>query len=241
MSAAQAVVCAAQAQTDNLTLRIPSVKTSLNLEGHSVGITAWGTVSATPSGVFQLAVTVDLREFQENLTTVLGAQLNRSDRCGERLSVERAVVTPAAPSGGLTAYVHYERFGCAKAFGDEVVKRLVGGNGVVEVNLTPSVGENGIMLRAQVQKVDADGSLGELLRFGPLGDSIREKIAASIQSAIQESADLKSTLPSAMESATAIQTVQFADGGSGRLWLLVAGEVRLSAEQLRDVAKGLVH
>ena len=232
---------AARAQTNILTLRIPPVKTSLNLEGHPVGITAWGTVSAAPSGIFQLAVTVDLGEFQENLTPVLSAQLNRSDRCGERLSVERAVLAPAAPSSVLTADVHYERFGCVKAFGKEVVKKLVGGNGVVEVSLTPSVGESGIALTAQVRKVDADGSLGELLRSGPLGDSIREKIAASIQSAIQKSANLKSTLPSQIGSTAAIQTVQFADGGSGRLWLLVAGEVRLSAEQLRDVAKELVH
>ena len=62
------VVSAAQAQTNNLTLQIPPVKTSLNLEGHPVGITAWGTVSAAPSGIFRLAATVDLGEFQENLT-----------------------------------------------------------------------------------------------------------------------------------------------------------------------------
>jgi len=139
----------------------------------------------------------------------------------------------------LTAYVHYERFACVKAFGKEIVKRLAGGNGVVEVNLAPSVGENRIALAAQVRKVDADGSLGELLRSGSLGDSIRDKIAASIESAIQKSANLKSTLPAEIESVAAIQTVQFADGGAGRLWLTITGEVRLSAEQFRDVAKKL--
>jgi hypothetical protein len=236
-----AVVCLAQAQTGNLTLKIPPVKTSLNLEGQPVEITVWGAVSAAPSGIFRLAMTVDLGNLQQNLTPVLAAQLNRSDRCGERLSVERAVLSPAAPSAALTAHVHYERFACVKAFGKEIVKRLAGGNGVVEVNLTPSVGENGIMLAAQVLKMDADGSLGELLRSGSLGDSIREKIAASIESAIRKSANLKSTLPAAIENVAAIQTVQFADGGAGRLWLTIAGEVRLSAEQFRDVAKMLAH
>jgi hypothetical protein len=52
---------------------------------------------------------------------------------------------------------------------------------------------------------------------------------------------LKSTLPAAIENVAAIQTVQFADGGAGRLWLTIAGEVRLSAEQFRDVAKMLAH
>jgi hypothetical protein len=184
---------------------------------------------------------VDLGNFQENLTPVLAAQLNRSDRCGERLSVERATVAPAAPSAVLTAYVHYERYACAKAFGKEIVKRLTGGNGVVEVNLTPSVAENSIALAAEARKIDADGSLGELLRSGSLGDSIRAKIAASIESAIRKSANLKSALPAEMENVAAIQTVQFADRGAGRLWLAISGEVRLSAEQMRDVAKRLAH
>ena len=239
MGVCLAVACLAQAQTSNPTLKIPPVKTSFNPEGQPVEITAWGAVSAAPSGVFRLALTVDLGNFQEHLTPVLAAQLNRSDRCGERLSVERAVLTPAAPSALLTANVHYERYACAKAFGKEIVKRLAGGNGVVEVNLTPSITENRIALAAEVRKIDADGSLGELLRSGSLGDSIRDKIAASIESAIQRSANLKSTLPAEVENAAAIQTVQFADGGSGRLWLTISGAVRLSVEQFRDVARKL--
>jgi hypothetical protein len=234
-----AVVCLAQAQTGDLTLKIPPVKSSFNLEGQQVGITIWGTVSPAPSGLFRLSVVVDLGDFQENLTPVLAAQLNRSDRCGDRLSVERAVLAPAAPSGVLTANVHYERFGCVKAFGKEVVKRLVGGNAAIEVNLTPSVTENRIVLTAQVRKIDADGSLNQVLHSGSLGDAIRDKIAASIESNIQKSANLKSALPAGMENAVAIQTAQFADGGAGRLWLTIAGEVRLSAEQFRAVAKQL--
>ena len=232
---ALAVVCAAQAQT----LKIPPVKASLNIEGQPVEITAWGTVSPAASGALRLAVTADLGNFQENLTPVMAAQLNRSDRCGERLSVERAVLAPVAPAAILTANVHYERFACAKAFGKEIVKRLVGGNGVVEVNLTPSVADNRIVLAAQVRKVDADGSLGDLLRSGSLGDSIRQKIAASIESAIQKAANLKSALPAGIESAAAIQTVAFADGGAGRIWLTMEGELRLSAEQFRALSKEL--
>jgi hypothetical protein len=185
-----------------------------------------------------LSLTVDLGDFQENLTPVLAAQLNRSDRCGERLSVERAVLVPAAPSGVLTAYVHYERFACVKAFGKEVVKRLVGGNGVIEAVVTPSVAENRIALTAQVRNVEGDGSLGQLLRSGSLGDSIREKIAASIESAIRKSANLK-WLPAGIDDAAAIQAVRFADGGAGRLWLAIDGDVRLTGEQFRGLARQL--
>ncbi len=221
LSVSLAVVSAAWAQPNQPALEIPAVKTSLDIEGQQVGFTVWGKVSAP-----RFSVTVDLGGFQENLTPVLAAELNRSDRCGDRLSVERGVLTPAAPSTVLTATVHYERYVCTKALGKEIVKKLVGGNGVVEVSLTPSVGDNRILLTAQVRKVDADGSLGELLRSGSLGDSIRKKIAASIESAVQKAANLKSTLPAQMESSASIQTVEFADGGAGRLWLTVAGVVK---------------
>jgi hypothetical protein len=234
-----AVLCAAQAQTGNPVLKIPAVKASVDLDHQPVEITVWGTVSAAPSGIFALALTVDLGDLQANLTAVLAAQLNRSDRCGERLTVEKAMLAPEAPAGVLTANVNFERYACVKALGKQIVKRLVGGHGVIEANLTPSVAENGIMLTAKVRKIDADGSLGEVLRSGSLGDSIREEIEDSIESAIQKSADLKLTLPAQIGDAATIQTVQFADGGAGRLWLTLTGEVHLSAEQLRSVAKEL--
>jgi hypothetical protein len=234
-------LCVAQEPSGAPTLKIPPVKTSLNLEGQPVGITAWGAVSRAPSGVFALSVTVDLSDFQAHLTPVLAAQLNRSDRCGERLSVERAILAPAAPAGILTAYVHYERYGCMKALGKEVVKKLVGGDATLEVVLTPSVAEGGISLAAQVRNVQADGSLGELLRSGQLGDSIRQKIASSVESAVRKSADLKPMLPPQLETALTIRSARFEDGGDGRVWLTVAGQLDLSADQLRGISRIMEH
>jgi hypothetical protein len=179
---------------------------------------------------------VDLGEFQDHLTPILAAQLNRSDKCGERLTVEKAVL---APSGLLVANVHYEHFGCAKAFGKEINKRLVGGDAVVEVNLTPSVTDNHIAMDAEVRKIDADGSLGEALHSGSFGDSIRQKIAANIESSVRKSADLKSVLPGGMDSVLTLRTIRFTDGGSGRLWLTVEGELHLTAEQFQMLTKGI--
>jgi len=133
----------------------------------------------------------------------------------------------------LTANVNFERFGCVKAFGKQVSKRLLGGHAVIEVNLMPAVEENDIALSAEVRKIDADGTLGDVLRSDSIGDSIREKIASGVESAIQKLTNLKSTLPAGIGKAVTIQTVQFADGGAGRLWLTIAAEVRLSADQLR--------
>jgi hypothetical protein len=173
--AALALASVAQTQPGNATtLKIPPIKTSIdlrasvNMDKQPIEITVWGTVSPTPSGIFALALTVDLGDLQTNLTPVLTAQLNRSDRCGERLSVEKAVLAPDAPASVLTANVNFERYACVKALGKQIVKRLVGGHGVIEVNLTPSVAENGIMIAAEVRKIEADGSLGQLLHSGDL-------------------------------------------------------------------------
>jgi len=229
----------AQGQAGDVTLKLPPLKTTVDLEGQAIEIGAWGTASEAPAGVFRLAVTADLGGLQDHLTPVLAAQLNRSDRCGERLTVERASLAPAAPSGVLSANVHYERFACAKAFGKEVVKRLAGGHAVVEAVLTPSIGDSGIALTAEVRKIDADGSLGELLRAGSFGDSLRERIAASIESAVRKSANPKTVLPPEMGSAVVIQSARFADGGAGRLWLTVTGEARLEPEQVQAAARRL--
>src|ERR1022692_3758548 len=131
------VVCLAQTAT----LQLPPLRTSIVLEGQPVAISIWGSVSPA-----HVTATVDLGDFQEHLTPILAAQLNRQDKCGERLSVERVVL---APTGLLTANVHYERFGCAKALGKEISKRLVGGNAVVEVNITPPEAHTGIGMHAE--------------------------------------------------------------------------------------------
>lgn len=240
LCAALGVLCIPQPGGDPL-LRIPPARTSINIANQPVEIAAWGSVFTAPSHALRLEMTLDLADFQRNLTPVLAAQLNQSDKCGTRLSVERASLAPAAPSSVLTAYLHVERFGCVKAFGKEVVKRLVGGNAVVDVNLTPAVDQNRITLAAKVLKIDADGSLSEVLGAGSLGESIRKKAADRIESAVQKAANSRFMLPAALQDTATIQTAQFVDGGTGRLWIALTAEVHLSPEQFEDLQKRLPH
>lgn len=220
-------LCLAQTGAVNL----PVMKTGVMLEGQPVAIAVWGAVSPT-----HLSATVDLGDFQERLTPILAAQLNRSDKCGERLEVRKAML---APTGLLTANVHYEHFACAKAFGKQIVKRVVGGDAVVEVVLTPTVAEDQIAMQAVVKKIDADGSLGEALRSGSFGDPLRQKIAANIEDSVRKSANLKSALPAGVTNAITLRTARFADGGGGRLWLAIEADLHLTAEQFRILTRGL--
>jgi len=115
------------------------------------------------------------------------------------------------------------------------VKRLVGGNSEIAVKLTPSAAADGISIRSDIQKIEADGSLGELLRSGSLGTTVKEKIASVIESSLRKGLDLKSALPPAVVAAATLRSAQFGSGAEGRLWISVDGEAHISAAQFRSL------
>lgn len=170
---------------------------------------------------------------------MLRSQLDRSDPCGERIAVQHATLTPAAPASLLITQLHYERWACAKAFGKQIVKKLVAGNGVVPVKLTPAVENNSVRLIPEIGTIEADGSLGELLRSPSMGEMLREKISKALVSAIQKGTNLSATLPPAVQNFATVESAQFQDGGSGRLALTLGGEVRVSEEQIQLLVRHL--
>ena len=56
----QVIVCTAQVRNEGLTLRIPQVHATFDLDGQPVPISAWGTLSTVPAGTYRLALTMDL-------------------------------------------------------------------------------------------------------------------------------------------------------------------------------------
>jgi hypothetical protein len=223
---------APMARAEDPAFRIPPVKSSFTVENQSIEISASGLASRIGPDLFQLKLDADLGSLQENITALLRPQVDRSNRCGERISLERATLAPMAPSSLLTAYVHYEKWACAKAFGKEVAKRLVGGNGVIPVKLTPAVDQNTVRLNPEVGEIQADGSLGEMLRSGSFGADLRDKISEKLVSTIQKSTNLGTTLPPGLESVATLRSVRFA-GNEGRLSLAIQGELRIQTEKIR--------
>jgi len=240
---AAAIFCAA-AWCAEPAFPIPPITTTVNVNGLPTRMTVSGSVFASSENDGQEAIRVelnaDLTDFQRNLTPILAAQLNQSNRCGERLNVLDSKLVPSAPSGQLTVTAHVEKWGCAKAFGKEIVKRLAGGDGVIGVRLTPRVeSQAGVKLAAEVTSIEADGSLGELLRSGAFADAIREKIRATVVSAIEKSTDFKAAVPPALQEIVSIRRVQFADGGAGRLAVAISAEARIPARQARELLERL--
>ena len=227
---------AVPAFAQELVLRIPPVKTSVNVANQPIAITASATISGAGES-FRVEARADLSDLQDHITDLLRAELTRDEKCGERLSVDRATLVPTPPSSQLTAFVHFEKWACAKAFGKEIAKRIVGGNAMVPVKLTPEVAANELKLTPEVGTITADGSLGEVLRSGSLSDMLREKISQSILRAIEKGANLKATLPESVESIAKIHAARFLarDEDAGRLWLEILAELHMPERQLRSL------
>ena len=227
------------------TFRIPPQKIPFTVKDQQAYIVASAIVSMNSKNsateTFRLQLTADLAGLQENLTPLLSAQLDKADRCGERISIEQATLTPAPPAAIATVQLHYERFACVKAFGKQQAKRLVAGNAVVPIRLTPAVEQNNTQLRLnpEVGTIQADGSLGELLRTGSLGEMIQEKIRDSILNAMQKGANLGAALPPAAQPYATINSAQFQGAGAQHLAVQLIGEIHVPRDQLQAVTQQL--
>jgi hypothetical protein len=225
------------ASAADLFVEIPPLKTTLPIAGESVVVIASGHISMTATQLFRVNLTADLSDLQEKITSILKAELTQENRCGDRLSVDRAELTAEPHAALLTAWVHYEKWGCAKAFGKEMVKKLVGGNGVLKVRLTPAVeSPENVRLHADVVSMDADGSLGDVLRSGSFGASFQEKIRKTLVSDLERSTNLRAALPPAAREIARIHAAEFGPDAGHRLQLTVSGEVELSAEQAEAIS-----
>jgi hypothetical protein len=238
--AAGTIVRAADQTT---TFKIPPVKIPMNVKDQRVTMVASALLTLTTKAhglnILNLQMTADLSDLQRNMTALLAEQLDKNDTCGDRITIQNATLTPAEPASLAVVQLHYERFACAKIFGKQQAKRLVGGNAVIQLKLTPAIEENNTQLKLvpEVGPIQADGSLGELLRSGTLGDMLREKIRNAILSAMQKGTDLAATLPAAVQGDAKIKDARFRDGGSGRLLVLLDGEVQITNEQIQALAK----
>ncbi len=229
----------------NTSFKVPPVKIPLTVKDQKINITASALISMVSKNkdlqIFNLELSADMGELQQNMTEMLSAELDKDDHCGDRIQIQRATLAPAEPASIATVQLHYERWACVKVFGKQQVKKIVGGNALIPIKLTPGVAENNTELKLvpEVGQIQADGSLGELLRSGSVGETIREKIHSSILSALQKGTNLGLTLPPAVQGYVTIQNAAFKDAGGRRLVAVLDGQVRITKEQAEELAKQL--
>ena len=227
------------------TFKIPPVRIPLDIKDQHVTIAASGVITLLTKerglNILKLQLSADLSDLQQNITEVLSSALDKEDRCGDHIATQHATLSPVAPASIAVVELHYERWGCAKVFGKQEARRLVGGNAVMQLKFTPAISEDNTSLRLvpEVGPIEGDGSLGELLRSGALGEMLREKIRNAILSALQKATDLKATLPPAVQGHATLETAEFQDGGGGRLLAVLGGEIRVTNEQIQALSKQL--
>lgn len=224
-------------------IKIPPVQIPIKVKDQQITIAASAviTLTAKAHGMndLKLELGADLSDMQQHMTDLLSEQLDKDDHCGDRIQIQHATLTPADPAALAVVQLHYERWGCAKVFGKQEAKRLVAGNAVMQLKLTPEVEEDETELKLipEMGPIQADGSLGELLRSGTLGEMLREKIRKAVLSALQKGTDLSATLPPAAQGYVKIKDARFHDEGQGRIQAILDGEIQFTDEQVRTLAK----
>ena len=223
----------------NAVFKIPPVKIPLNVKDQPITITASAILTLSSKDrnlrILNLQLTGDLSDLQRNLTNLLSAQLDKDDRCGERVAIQNATLRPAEPASVAVVQLHVERWACVKVLGKQAAKKLLGGDAQIQIKLTPAIEKDSteLQLVPEVGDIQADGSLGEVLRSGALGETIREKVRSSIVSALNKGTNLSATLPPAVQGYVTIQNAEFKDGGNGSLMVVLEGEARITQEQVK--------
>jgi hypothetical protein len=217
-----------------VTFNLPPVKSLVNFGDETVAITTSGVISkgAAEGGqsTFQVELTADLSDLQQNITEALRRQLNKADRCGEQLAIQSATLTPEPPASLVFLRLHFERWAC---FGRDTTNELAEGNATIEMKLTPAVGEDGIFrMVPEMKRIDAEGLVGEMLRSGSLGEDLRDKITELVLSAVRQGGDFKATLPPAAQGYAALRHAQFQGTGSGKLTEVMDGDIRVPDEKV---------
>ena len=189
--------------TDEVAFTIPARKSAVTIGGQTVGVTTSAAVTRPKTGsgddgVYRVEVRTDLAELQENMGAILGAMMNREDRCGERVRVQEAKIAPDIPSATAMVRLHYERWVCSRVAG---AREMTEGNATVNMKLAPALGANGeAQISSEIEQVEAEKFFADLLRSEALGTELREKLARAVTAAV---ANLKAVLPAAGDSATA--------------------------------------
>jgi hypothetical protein len=229
---------------ENVTFSLPTVTNSINIADQPVTFPISSALSQTSAvngaNFFSVKMVADLSDLQQNITGILRAQLNRSPRCGERIAIQDATLTPLAPASLVAIQLHFERWSCPFGSGGAGSTELVDAEAEIDIKLTPLVDpKSGLSLVSEIDHVKAEGALRNSLGSGDLGVMLREQTSAALVSALQKGADFKATLPPTAHESATLQKAQFEDSGANQLSLILDGQLQFSDEQAKQFAAQL--
>jgi hypothetical protein len=228
----------------NFVFHLLPARHSTNIGNQSIAINSSGVVSKAASNGgqngFSVALTEDLSDLQQSMTELLRAELDKSERCGERVAVRTAELSGNGPAAIVRVQFHFEHWTCPMLYGKENMNEIAESEATLEVQLTPSVTEDGALkMTGQVSRVEGGGLVGDLLRTGALGESMRDKISDLVLSVLREAGDFREALPTATRNYAVLRRMQFQGMGSGKLIAVLNGEIKVPNEQMASLTSEL--
>jgi hypothetical protein len=229
----------------DFTFEIPPAPVAVDIGAQHIALAISGEVSASPmppgagEQTFPLNLRADLGGLQSHLTALMQQELNRSDRCGEKVSVQNATAAPSSGAADLTVRFHFERWICV-ASENNTPKRLLASDAAVHVIASAvleksAAGEQTVRMDARIGGIEADGPLGEMLRSGAVGNTLRDKVRDSLLLVLRRATNLDGTMPAQTRRFVAIQKIAFVDAGFGRLALDMSGRLQVPGESVSTV------
>ena len=217
---------------------MPPSTNSVTIGNQTIAVRTSATISRTPAAnldnVVHLQMSSNLGDLQQSITPILQSQLAHFDPCGEQVAIQRAMVSTSSPTTDVWVQLHFERWACVGTSASKTPMEVMEANGTMTVKITPAVEKDGsLSLLTQIEAVEANGMLAEMLRSGPLGDTVREKIKKSLVTVLQNGLNLNAALLSIGPDSAAIETAKFVrDSDSGTLAIALDGHLHLSGEQV---------
>ncbi len=227
----------------DLTFTLPSVNSPASIANRTVAVAVSGALSQVAvegsRRTFKFDLVADLSDLQQSITELLRVRLNRENRCGERVAVRQATLSPSPPATLVAVQLHLERWTCTQMVGRVSANELAESDGSIEIRLTPGVEKsNTLELTSEFGRIEASGMMADALRSGDLGNDLRDKVTQSILSALRAGADFKRTLPPSLQSGAVIQSAKFQDA-AGTLRVVLEGQIQISSEQAELLASEL--
>ncbi len=217
---------------------MPPSTNSVTIGSQMIVVSTSGKISSIPATnidhLVHLQMSANLGGLQQSMTRILQSQLAHSAPCGEQLAIQQAVVGTSSPTTDVWVQLHFERWVCPSGPAPKTPMEVMEANGTMTVKIIPKVDKDGsLSILTQIEKVEATGMLAEMLRSGPLGDAVVEKIKNGFVTALQNSLKLNAVLLSLGPDSAAIESAEFVrDADGGTLAIALDGHLHLSGDQV---------
>ncbi|MGO9088511.1 MAG: hypothetical protein ACLP6G_14035 [Terriglobales bacterium] len=227
----------------DLTFTLPSVNSPASIANRTVAVAVSGVLSQLAvegsQRTFKLDLVADLSDLQQNITELLRVQLDKANRCGQRVAIRQATLTPSAPATLVSVQLHLERWTCTQTSGRVSASELAESDGSIEIRLTPAVEKsNTLKMTSEFGRIEANDMMADALRSGDLGIELRDKVTQSILSALRAGINFKTTLPPVLQSGAVIQSAKF-ENAAGILRVVLEGQIQISSQRADLLASQL--